>query len=104
MGAVDDVYGFNPKTGKFKTFSSPEKLTADKEFVPLTPEQQKAYDEGNKGLMPATSPGSPAPAPGQPQVTTKYPKAQPPRAGEVRKGYRFKGGDPADPANWEKLT
>lgn len=26
-----------------------------------------------------------------------------PRAGEVRNGYRFKGGNPADQANWEKV-
>ncbi|MGA0613426.1 hypothetical protein [Paracoccus sp. KR1-242] len=28
--------------------------------------------------------------------------SQAPQVGEVRKGYRFKGGDPADQANWEK--
>jgi len=28
---------------------------------------------------------------------------QPPRAGEVRSGYRFKGGNPADQKNWEKV-
>ena len=25
------------------------------------------------------------------------------KAGEVRKGYRFKGGNPADQASWEKV-
>jgi hypothetical protein len=28
---------------------------------------------------------------------------QPPKAGEERGGYRFKGGNPGDPKNWEKL-
>lgn len=28
---------------------------------------------------------------------------QPPKAGEVKSGYRFKGGDPADQKNWEKV-
>lgn len=27
----------------------------------------------------------------------------PPRAGEVRQGYKFKGGDPSDQNNWEKV-
>lgn len=27
----------------------------------------------------------------------------PPKVGEVQNGYAFKGGDPADPKNWEKL-
>lgn len=30
-------------------------------------------------------------------------QVQPPKAGEVKSGYRFKGGDPADQKNWEKV-
>lgn len=31
------------------------------------------------------------------------PAAQPPAAGTVKNGYRFKGGDPANKANWEQV-
>lgn len=32
------------------------------------------------------------------------PKGAPPKPGTVEKGYRFKGGDPADKKNWEKAA
>lgn len=44
-------------------------------------------------VPPAAAPAAPSAAPG--------PKA-PPTVGEVRGGYRFKGGNPADKNNWEK--
>jgi hypothetical protein len=25
------------------------------------------------------------------------------KAGDIKKGYRFKGGDPADPTSWDKV-
>jgi hypothetical protein len=31
------------------------------------------------------------------------PAARPPAKGQTMDGYRFKGGNPADPTNWEKL-
>lgn len=37
-----------------------------------------------------------------PQAGSRGPQAAP-RAGEVRKGYRFKGGDPNQRANWERI-
>ena len=49
------------------------------------------------------------PAPSQPTAEATTPQAPvssvpaPPKAGEVRKGYRFKGGNPADRSNWEKV-
>lgn len=65
----DNVWGKDPKTGKFKEFGSQDALNKDKNFVPLSPEEQKAYEEGNKGLKSA-APVAPAPVPVQqgPQV------------------------------------
>lgn len=41
---------------------------------------------------------------GKPAPAAVAPAARPgaPKIGEVRRGFRFKGGDPADRANWEK--
>ncbi len=47
---------------------------------------------GNSGMSTAGQPGSAAAI--QP----------PPEVGAVKDGYRFKGGDPADQSNWEKVT
>ena len=43
------------------------------------------------GVNAQTRPGNAAPA------------ARGPRAGEVQDGYRFRGGDPANPQNWERV-
>lgn len=45
--------------------------------------------------IPTTEPTTPAP---QAAPTTKAPAI-----GTISKGYKFKGGDPADPKNWEKI-
>lgn len=37
------------------------------------------------------------------EITTPTPRKAPPKRGEVRNGYRFLGGDPADAANWRKV-
>jgi hypothetical protein len=49
-------------------------------------------EEGYTGLLGGSDMAAPAPA-----APTGAPKA-----GEIRKGYRFKGGDPAKRENWEK--
>jgi len=38
-----------------------------------------------------------------PQAAPKAPAPAAPKAGEVQQGYRFKGGNPADPKSWEKV-
>lgn len=57
----------------------------------LTPGEQQAWSMYRSGrTRPSSGGGAMAPAPGGPPV------------GTVRGGYRFKGGDPANKANWER--
>lgn len=43
----------------------------------------------------------PLPTPGGATTPATKPAGQPPSVGEVRRGYRFKGGDPSVKENWE---
>ena len=55
---------------------------------------------------PTTSGGGTTVPPAQAQPTGPRPGGQrqkPPKAGDVVNGWRFKGGDPNDKANWEKV-
>jgi hypothetical protein len=61
--SADNVWGFNPKSGKFLEFGSQGALDKNKDYVPLSPEQQKAYEQGNKGLNSA-APVAPQAGPG----------------------------------------
>jgi len=69
--SVDNVWGYNPKSGKFYEFDNPDELNKNKDYVPLSPEQQKAYEQGNKGLQsaaPAQQIPLPAGSTGSPQM------------------------------------
>ena len=79
----DNVLGYDPKTNEIKEFGNKSDLVNNKRFIPLTPEQEQA----NRG-------GSLAGA---------APAGQAPAAGTIMDGHKFKGGDPKDPANWEKI-
>jgi hypothetical protein len=62
----------------------------------------------NLGLLPQATPTDPddgTPVPPAASTTSQPPAAAAgvPAVGEIRKGHRFKGGNPADRANWEKI-
>lgn len=60
---------------------------------------QRLLETGGADAKPAdAAPAAAAPA----TPAAAAPKV--PAAGEVRSGYRFKGGDPADKANWEQVS
>lgn len=70
----------------------------------------RALDFAGRGLMPETYTGAPrvgddggTGGDGTSQGNTKAP-AGAPRVGEVIDGWRFKGGNPADQKNWEKVS
>lgn len=54
----------------------------------LIPELPKVLTQQNKGLI---------------DKAVAAPKVQAPKAGSIEEGYRFKGGNPDDPKNWEKV-
>lgn len=60
----------------------------------------KAYQEWYG--EPMATPRTGAQEPSQRHGGASQARPQPPKAGDVVRGYRFKGGDPSDPASWEK--
>jgi len=67
-------------------------------------EAAKGYLDKRYGLT--TSPGAPAtevPGPTPPSKTATPSAPGVPKIGTIEGGYRFKGGNPADPKNWEKV-
>lgn len=73
--------------GKFSTYY------VDAEVIPtntFSKKTQAEYDRFKATPTPQTSAGQPV-------------KSTVPKAGTVEAGYRFKGGNPADPKNWEKV-
>lgn len=120
-GRIQD-HRLNPQTGEFEPFGSPYS-----KYAPGRAKTNKAVDAvadelapapdlgalpgqgslgsyapqatGPVGVMPMTAGGSLPQAKAKPSQA-QYPGA--PAVGTVKKGYRYNGGNPADPASWSK--
>lgn len=74
---------------------------------PTQPRTEVSYDANGNEIL-STVPGTPALGPdanlfGAGAQGGAVQPATPPQVGEVRRGYRFRGGNPADPGSWERV-
>lgn len=76
------------------TIPNETRLAAAREIVRLMRDRRDQFTFSGGGATPAASTEAPA-------VTPRRPA--PPQPGTVQDGYRFKGGDPANAQNWERL-
>lgn len=79
-----------------ETYNQPKGET-EEQTVEKFKQQKALFEGGGASTMQPAVPG-PGSGRGTPTATAK-----PPTIGEIRKGYKFKGGNPADPKNWEKV-
>lgn len=86
---IDPHQLYNPGSPNF--IGKPENLT--KYSVSFQDAQKYDRDIGK------AVPNKPAPAAGSPAKGI----GAPPAVGDINRGYRFKGGDPSDKGNWEKV-
>lgn len=92
---------------EFRTITTKDgnTTTVRKELIGV-PGMSPAYAQRTRGgrrdpfagnqEAPAQAPASPAPAAQTPSISM-------PKPGEVRSGYKYIGGDPADPQSWQKV-
>lgn len=111
LNPTNNGRGDPPKMSGMPTAEDREKLEAFKEMKEIEIEYAMQKDpEAKKVLLEnyrqrqalvgnSQAPGQPA----QAQAPAAPAKPQAPSAGTIYKGYRFKGGNPADKANWEKV-
>jgi hypothetical protein len=90
------IVTINPRTGEAKQVWTPEKKP-DESLIDFTKPSGASESPGIiSRIKNVFSPSGPTPPP----IESKFGH---PKVGEVRFGYRFKGGDPSDQKNWEPV-
>ena len=84
----------DPTQFKNALISSDAMAGQAEELKRLMERTRAAVKNQGRGEMPLSPTPAASASPSMPAV---------PKAGEVRKGYRFKGGDPSSPQSWEKV-
>lgn len=90
-GAITEVEGLKAEQAIARLNAAQD----DKDYLSALNDLKQIVERGRQNAR-AKAQGANAP------VTSNAPSPGPPQAGMVQDGYRFKGGDPSDPANWEK--
>jgi hypothetical protein len=91
-------YDFRTPTGAFG-HDLPANLHPDTVNAIASAYSTGDKETGTRLAQQAAQPQQPQAAPSQPAAAAQAPAI--PQAGEVRNGYKFKGGNPADQNNWE---
>ncbi|MDO8311502.1 MAG: hypothetical protein Q7T25_06155 [Sideroxyarcus sp.] len=102
--ATGELININAKTGKEVSRLSAGSISPPPKVAPPPPQPSvfERVKEGVASLLPTEKPAAATPAT---KNTTQAAKQAvvPPSAGEVRNGYKFKGGDPRVKDNWESI-
>lgn len=76
--------------------------TRDVTYVVTPDGHKRPLTEEDAASSPTAATPADAAVPGAGAPDSTAPAVLPPKPGEVRKGYRFKSGDPANPQSWER--
>ena len=99
-----DVQSYREAAGRLndRTLPNATRLAAARELIRLFETRRNEFQYNAEGGTPAPTGG------GQPVPTTTTQTSRtgqrppPPAVGTVENGYRFRGGDPSNPSNWER--